>query len=60
MAAKGISVRPLYLQLRDALAARISSGEWQSGALIPNEGDLAREYSVSPGTMRKVLVTLGQ
>jgi len=58
MTAKGKSVRPLYLQLRDALAARISSGEWQSGGPIPNEGDLAHEYSVSPGTMRKVLVLL--
>jgi GntR family transcriptional regulator len=55
MTANGFSVRPLYLQLRDALAERISSGEWQPEASIPNEGDLARAYGVSPGTIRKAL-----
>jgi GntR family transcriptional regulator len=49
------SNRPLYLQLRDALAERIAAGEWKPGAVIPNEGDLARESGVSPGTMRKAL-----
>jgi GntR family transcriptional regulator len=58
MTAKAKSERPLYLQLRDALAARISSGEWQFGAPIPDEEDLAREYRVSRGTMRKVLALL--
>jgi GntR family transcriptional regulator len=47
--------RPLYLQLRDALAERIASGEWKPGVTIPNEGDLAREFGVSAGTMRKAL-----
>jgi GntR family transcriptional regulator len=36
-----LSTRPLYLQLRDALAARIAMGAWRPGAAIPNEGDLA-------------------
>ena len=49
------STRPLYLQVRDALAARIATGDWQPGAAIPNEGDLAREFGVSSGTMRKAL-----
>ena len=49
------SNRPLYLQLSDALAERIAKGEWKPHAAIPNEGDLAREFGVSPGTMRKAL-----
>jgi GntR family transcriptional regulator len=49
------STRPLYLQVRDALAARIAMGEWKPNAAIPNEGDLAREFGVSSGTMRKAL-----
>ena len=49
------SNRPLYLQLRDALAERIAGGEWKPGSAIPNESDLAREFGVSAGTMRKAL-----
>jgi GntR family transcriptional regulator len=47
--------QPLYLQLRDALAARMVRGEWKVGTAIPSEGDLAREFGVSKGTMRKAL-----
>jgi GntR family transcriptional regulator len=50
-----LSTRPLYLQLRDMLAQRIAGGAWRPGAAIPNEGDLAREFGVSSGTMRKAL-----
>jgi GntR family transcriptional regulator len=50
--------RPIYLQLRDALAERIARGEWKPGSAIPNEGDLAREFGVSAGTMRKALSLL--
>src|SRR5262245_35568088 len=49
------STRPLYLQVRDALADRIATGEWKPRTAIPNEGDLAREFGVSSGTMRKAL-----
>ncbi|PRD42844.1 GntR family transcriptional regulator [Phyllobacterium phragmitis] len=49
------SNRPLYLQVRDAIAQRIATGEWKPHAAIPNETDLAREFGVSPGTMRKAL-----
>src|SRR5512134_1810140 len=49
------ATRPLYLQVRDALASRIAMGEWKPNAAIPNETDLAREFGVSPGTMRKAL-----
>jgi GntR family transcriptional regulator len=47
------STRPLYLQLRDALAERIAHGEW-SGYGIPNER-IRRANWRSPGTMRKAL-----
>ena len=47
--------RPLYLQLHDALVRKIAGGDWQPGAAIPNEADLAAEFGVSPGTMRKAL-----
>jgi GntR family transcriptional regulator len=50
--------RPLYLQVRDAVAERIARGEWKPGDAIPNEGDLAREFGVSAGTMRKALEVL--
>jgi GntR family transcriptional regulator len=55
MAPSSFSTRPLYLQLRDAMAERVAAGEWQPGTSIPNEGDLAREFGVSAGTMRKAL-----
>jgi GntR family transcriptional regulator len=50
-----LSNQPLYLQLRAALVERIAAGEWGPGTAIPNEGDLAREFGVSPGTIRKSL-----
>jgi len=49
------STRPLYLQVRDAVAGRIASGEWKPNTAVPNENELARELGVSPGTMRKAL-----
>jgi GntR family transcriptional regulator len=55
MAAICLSNRPLYLQVRDAVAERISTGAWKTGIAIPNEGDLAREFGVSVGTVRKAL-----
>jgi GntR family transcriptional regulator len=49
------STRPLYLQVQDALAERIATGEWKPNVALPNEADLAREFGVSPGTIRKAL-----
>ena len=47
--------KPVYLQVRDALIERIANGGWKPGQTIPNEGNLARELGVSPGTVRKAL-----
>lgn len=46
---------PLYLQISDLLRERIRTRGWVEGQALPNEGDLAREYGVSVGTMRKAL-----
>ena len=51
---------PLYFQIQELMRARISAKEWSGGRYLPNEGDLAREYGVSVGTMRKALDLLGQ
>ena len=48
-------VKPLYLQVRDVIIERIGKGEWKPGTAIPNEVDLAREFGISSGTMRKAL-----
>src|SRR5262245_2584916 len=58
LAAGRPSRRALYLQVRDALAERIATGEWRSGSVIPNESDLAHEIGVSSGTVRKALELL--
>jgi len=52
------SIKALYLQVRDALAERIATGEWRPGSAVPNERDLAQEIGVSAGTVRKALELL--
>jgi GntR family transcriptional regulator len=54
------SRQPLYLQLCDVMADRIATRTWKPGAALPNEGDLAREFGVSSGTVRKALERLEQ
>jgi len=54
------SRRPLYLQLCDVMAERIATRAWKPGSALPNEGDLAREFGVSSGTVRKALERLEQ
>lgn len=53
--ANRFETRPLYLQVRDMLLGRITTGNWKPGMLIPNEIDLAREFGLSVGTVRKAL-----
>lgn len=55
MSARLLNSEPLYVQLRTALARRIASGDWKPGETIPNELDLAKEYGLSAGTVRKAL-----
>lgn len=48
----------LYMQIKDLLTARIGSGEWLPGAIIPSEIQLAQELGVSQGTVRKAVTEL--
>ena len=43
---------PLYFQVANQLEARISTGEWAAGALLPSEKALASLYGVSLITIR--------
>jgi len=51
-------VKPLYMQVRDALLERIKDGRWKPGASLPSEIDLYRQLGVSLGTLRKALSVL--
>ena len=48
----------LYMQIKDLLTSRIGRGDWQPGALIPSEVQLAQELGVSQGTVRKAITEL--
>ena len=52
---ENLSRSALYLQIFDILVERISKGVWRPGRALPNEIELAREFSVSVGTIRKAL-----
>jgi GntR family transcriptional regulator len=54
----GDGSRPLYAQVRERLVARIRSGVWKPGQLIPNEFEIAAEFGVSQGTARKAISEL--
>jgi len=49
---------PLYMQIIDLLVARVTKGVWAPGDIIPSEMQLARELSVSQGTVRKAVTEL--
>jgi GntR family transcriptional regulator len=50
--------KPLYLQVRELLLARLDAGEWQPGEAIPSEQELAARFAVAPGTVRKAIDAL--
>jgi GntR family transcriptional regulator len=50
--------RPLYARVYAELLERIRSGRWKPGQLIPNEFEIAAEFSVSQGTARKAIGAL--
>lgn len=51
----GVVAQPLYAQVRERLLERIVSKEWTQGQVLPNEFDLARQFGVSIGTIRKAV-----
>lgn len=46
---------PLHQQLYDLLRAKIRSGAWQEGQMIPAEPELMKQYGVSRIVIRQVL-----
>lgn len=50
--------QPLHRQLRDLMMARIDAGEWPPGTYLPPEIQLAQDYGVAVGTLRKALLDL--
>lgn len=49
---------PLYRRAEAAMVARIVGHEWTPGMRLPNEFELADEFGVSQGTIRKALMAL--
>jgi len=49
---------PLYAQVKTLLVKRIGAGSWKPGQMLPSEYELAAEYNVSQGTVRKALNAL--
>ncbi|TBX28712.1 GntR family transcriptional regulator [Nioella sediminis] len=49
---------PLYKQAETELLRRITSGEWPAGMRLGNEFELAEEFGVSQGTMRRALMSV--
>lgn len=46
---------PLYVQVKQAVLAAMSRGEWKQGEAIPPEKHLAERFGVSIGTLRKAI-----
>jgi len=53
-----LTAEPLYKRAESALVQRIVEGVWRPGTRLPNEFELAAEFGVSQGTIRKALVSL--
>lgn len=49
---------PLYKKAETELLRRIRSGDWPVGKRIGNEFELAEEFGVSQGTMRRALMSV--
>lgn len=50
--------KPLYMVVAERMTARIRAREWEPGARLPNESELARELAVSRPTLRDALSSL--
>jgi DNA-binding GntR family transcriptional regulator len=48
----------VYIRVADHIEARIRAGELRSGARLPGERELAREYGVALGTVRRAMEAL--
>jgi GntR family transcriptional regulator len=46
---------PLYKRVKGALTQWLASGKWKPNEAIPSEGQLAKQFDVSLGTVRKAI-----
>ncbi len=58
MPLQSIESRRLYRQIADQIRALITTGEYQTGARLPPERDLARQLGVSRPSVREALIAL--
>ncbi len=49
---------PLYIQIKQKITQELILGRWRAGDLIPSEIELANNYQVSQGTVRKAIDVL--
>lgn len=49
------TVQPQYRRVRIGLTRQLAAGDWKPGEPIPSEAQLARQFSVSIGTIRKAV-----
>ena len=49
---------PPWMQVRDALRQRITSGELSPGAMVPSIVTIHQDYGIAKTTARKVLAAL--
>lgn len=47
--------QPLYAQVKALMVQRLIAGQWRPGEILPSEFQLAAEFGVSQGTVRKAL-----
>ena len=45
----------MYAKVADHVALRIAAGELEPGAMLPAERDMAEEYGVAVGTVRRAV-----
>jgi GntR family transcriptional regulator len=48
----------MYARVADHVAARIAAGELAPGAMLPGEREMAAEYGVAIGTVRRAVEEL--
>lgn len=56
----GMTFQPLYKQVEEHVTQLIVEQRWKPGEMLPNEFQLADEFGVSQGTVRKALNSLTQ
>jgi GntR family transcriptional regulator len=50
--------QPLYAQVKALMMQRLIAGQWRPGEMLPSEFQLADQFGVSQGTVRKALDAL--